>query len=112
MTSMLQHTVGYLPYHQPLAVITASGVLLAANRPFLDLLGTPDDELLGADWDDFMPGWSMQSGVDAGGVARGKDARVEDPPDAAGRGSLTAASSAQVLHNPMLRFWGLCRLER
>ena len=99
MTSMLQHTdwlngrvpdavrarlrqlvevVGYLPHHQPLAVITADAVLLAANRPFLDLLGASDDELLGADWDDFMPGWSMRSGVDAGGVARGKGAREPD----------------------------------
>ena len=95
MTSMLQHTdwlngrvpdavrarlrqlvevVGYLPHHQPLAVITADAVLLAANRPFLDLLGASDDELLGADWDDFMPGWSMRSGVDANGAPRGEGA--------------------------------------
>jgi PAS domain S-box-containing protein len=93
MTSMLQHTdwlngrvpdevrarlrqlvevVGYLPHHQPLAVITADAVLLAANRPFLDLLGASDDELLGSDWDDFMPGWSLRSGVDTNGAPRVK----------------------------------------
>ena len=31
--------VGFLPHKQPLAVVTADAVLLAANRPFLDLLG-------------------------------------------------------------------------
>ena len=99
MASMLQHTdwlngrvpdavrarlrqlvevVGYLPHHQPLAVITADAVLLAANRPFLDLLGASDDELLGADWDDFMPGWSTRSGVNAGGAPRSESAREPD----------------------------------
>jgi PAS domain S-box-containing protein/putative nucleotidyltransferase with HDIG domain len=96
MASMLQHTdwlngrvpdavrarlrqlvevVGYLPHQQPLAVITADAVLLAANRPFLDLLGASDDELLGADWDDFMPGWSVRAGVDGGGSPRCGSAR-------------------------------------
>ena len=36
--------VGFLPHKQPLAVVTADAVLLAANRPFLDLLGTSSDE--------------------------------------------------------------------
>ena len=38
--------VGFLPHEQPLAVVTADAVLLAANRPFLDLLGTSSDEQL------------------------------------------------------------------
>jgi PAS domain S-box-containing protein/putative nucleotidyltransferase with HDIG domain len=54
--------VGYLPHHQPLAVITADAVLLGANRPFLDLLGASGDEHLGSDWDDFMPGWTQRTG--------------------------------------------------
>jgi PAS domain S-box-containing protein len=54
--------VGFLPHKQPLALVTADAVLLAANRPFLDLLGTSSDEHLGADWDDFMPGWSARAG--------------------------------------------------
>jgi PAS domain S-box-containing protein/putative nucleotidyltransferase with HDIG domain len=54
--------VGILPHKQPLAVVTADAVLLAANRPFLDLLGVSGDEQLGADWDDFMPGWSARTG--------------------------------------------------
>jgi PAS domain S-box-containing protein len=64
----LVEVVGFLPHEQPLAVVTADAVLLAANRPFLDLLGTSGDEQLGADWDDFMPGWSARtrSGGDAG----------------------------------------------
>ena len=53
--------VGFLPHPQPLGVITADAVLLAANRPFLDLLGVSGDEELGADWDDFMPGWSERT---------------------------------------------------
>jgi PAS domain S-box-containing protein/putative nucleotidyltransferase with HDIG domain len=99
MASMLQHTdwlngrvpdavrarlrqlvevVGYLPHHQPLAVITADAVLLAANRPFLDLLAASDDELLGADWDDFMPGWSRRAGAEAGGSPPGESSRQPD----------------------------------
>ena len=58
----LVEVVGYLPREQPLGVITADAVLLAANRPFLDLLGASGDEQLGADWDDFMPGWSARTG--------------------------------------------------
>jgi PAS domain S-box-containing protein len=58
----LVEVVGYLPHHQPLAVITADAVLLGANRPFLDLLGAISDEHLGADWDDYMPGWSERTG--------------------------------------------------
>ena len=50
-----------LPHKQPLAVVTAVAVLLAANRPFLDLLGASGDEQLGDDWDDFMPGWSART---------------------------------------------------
>jgi PAS domain S-box-containing protein len=38
-------------------VVTADGVLLAANQPLLDLLGEGRDDLLGADWIDIMPGW-------------------------------------------------------
>jgi PAS domain-containing protein len=64
----LVEVVGLLPHQQPLAVVTADAVLLAANRPFLDLLGASGDEQLGADWDDFMPGWSVRTrcGGDAG----------------------------------------------
>ena len=58
----LVEVVGYLPHHQPLAVITADAVLLGANRPFLDLLGASGDEDLGSDWDDFMPGWTHRTG--------------------------------------------------
>ena len=57
----LVEVVGFLPHQQPLAVLTADAVLLAANRPFLDLLGASGDEQLGADWDDFMPGWSVRT---------------------------------------------------
>ena len=57
----LVEVVGFLPHEQPLAVVTADAVLLAANRPFLDLLGASGDEQLGADWDDFMPGWSART---------------------------------------------------
>ena len=57
----LVEVVGFLPHQQPLAVMTADAVLLAANRPFLDLLGASGDEQLGADWDDFMPGWSVRT---------------------------------------------------
>ena len=59
----LVEVVGFLPHPQPLGVITADAVLLAANRPFLDLLGVSGDEELGADWDDFMPGWSERTDV-------------------------------------------------
>ena len=64
----LVEVVGFLPQQQPLAVLTADAVLLAANRPFLDVLGASGDEQLGADWDDFMPGWSARTrcGGDAG----------------------------------------------
>jgi PAS domain S-box-containing protein len=58
----LVEVVGYLPHPQPLGVITADAVLLAANRPLLDLLGAGGEEQLGADWDDFMPGWSERVG--------------------------------------------------
>ena len=57
----LVEVVGFLPHPQPLGVITADAVLLAANRPFLDLLAVSGDEELGADWDDFMPGWSART---------------------------------------------------
>ena len=65
----LVEVVGYLPYPQPLGVITADAVLLAANRPFLELLRAAGDDLLGADWDDFMPGWSERVGRDAPAVS-------------------------------------------
>jgi hypothetical protein len=58
----LVEVVGYLPHPQPLGVITADAVLLAGNRPFLDLLGASGNEQLGSDWDDFMPGWSARTG--------------------------------------------------
>jgi PAS domain S-box-containing protein len=58
----LVEVVGYLPREQPLGVVTADAVLLAANRPLLDLLGASRDEQLGSDWDDFMPGWSSHTG--------------------------------------------------
>ena len=53
----LVEVVGYLPYRQPLGVLTADAVLLAGNRPFLDLLGASGEEVLDADWEDYMPGW-------------------------------------------------------
>ncbi len=59
----LVEVIGYLPYRQPMGVITADAVLLAANRPLLDLLGATGDELLDADWDDYMPGWSERVGA-------------------------------------------------
>jgi PAS domain S-box-containing protein len=60
----LVEVVGYLPHRQPLAVVTADAVLLAANRPFLDLLGASGAEQLGDDWDDSMPGWTERTGGD------------------------------------------------
>ena len=53
----LVEVLGCLPHVQPLGVVTADAVLLAANQPLLDLLGAGGDELLGADWVDVMPGW-------------------------------------------------------
>jgi PAS domain-containing protein len=53
----LVEVLGYLPHLQPLGVVTADAVLLAANQPLLDLLGAAGDELLGADWADVMPSW-------------------------------------------------------
>jgi len=53
----LIEVLGCLPHLQPLGVVTADAVLLAANQPLLDLLGADGDELLGADWADVMPGW-------------------------------------------------------
>ena len=53
--------VGYLPYPQPMAVVTADGVLLAANQPLLDLLRASRDELLDDDWDDYLPGWTERA---------------------------------------------------
>ena len=53
--------LGYLPHVQPLGVVTADAVLLAANRPLLDLLGAVGDELLGLDWPDLMPGWEQRA---------------------------------------------------
>ncbi len=53
----LVEVLGYLPHPQPLGVVTADAVLLAANQPLADLLGAGGDELLGADWADVMPGW-------------------------------------------------------
>src|SRR5450759_5998813 len=44
----LVEVLGYLPHLQPLGVVTADAVLLAANQPLLDLLGVGGDELLGA----------------------------------------------------------------
>ena len=53
--------LGYIPHEQPLAVITADGVVLAANRPFLDLVGCPEDDLLECEWSDLMPGWDERA---------------------------------------------------
>src|SRR5665647_2765202 len=44
----LVEVLGYLPQLQPLGVVTADAVLLAANQPLLDLLGAGGDDLLGA----------------------------------------------------------------
>ncbi len=70
----LVEVVGYLPYRQPLGVLTADAVLLAANRPFLDLLGASGDEVLDADWEDYMPGWRERAGSEA--VATGEAPRT------------------------------------
>jgi PAS domain S-box-containing protein len=65
----LVEVLGYLPQLQPLGVVTADAVLLAANQPLLDLLGAGGDDLLGADWADVMPGWEERvRGWDEGGV--------------------------------------------
>ena len=69
--------IGLLPHEQPLAVVTADAVLLAANRPFLDLLGASGDEQLGADWDDFMPGWSART-AQCDGAAEPRTLAFED----------------------------------
>ena len=57
----LVEVLGYLPHLQPLGVVTADAVLLAANQSLLDLLGAGGDELLGADWADVMPGWEERA---------------------------------------------------
>jgi PAS domain S-box-containing protein len=65
----LIEVLGYLPHVQPLGVLTADAVLLAANQPLADLLGAGGDELLGADWADVMPGWDERvRGWDEGGA--------------------------------------------
>ena len=53
--------LGYIPHKQPLAVVTADGVLLAANRPLLDLVGCPDEDLLECEWADLMLGWDERA---------------------------------------------------
>ena len=53
--------LGYIPHEQPLAVITADGVVLAANRPLLDLVGCSEDDLLESEWSDLMPGWDQRA---------------------------------------------------
>jgi len=53
--------LGYVPHQQPLAVVTADGVLLAANHPLLDLVGCSADDLLESDWTDLMPGWDERA---------------------------------------------------
>ena len=68
----LLEVLGYLPHQQPLGVLTTDAVLLAANRPLLDLLGADGDELLGAEWADVMPAWEER--------VRGWDAADDDEP--------------------------------
>ena len=68
----LVEVLGYLPHLQPLGVVTTDAVLLAANRPLLDLVEADGDELLGADWADVMPGWDER--------VRGWDAADDDEP--------------------------------
>jgi len=46
-----------MPREQLFAVVTADGVVLAANRPLLDLAGRPAEDLLESDWAEAMPGW-------------------------------------------------------
>ena len=53
--------LGYIPHEQPLAVITADGVVLAANLPLLDLVGCHEDDLLESEWSDLMPGWDERA---------------------------------------------------
>ena len=55
--AQIRRLVEALGYLQPLGVVTADAVLLAANQPLLDLLGARGDEPLGADWADVMPRW-------------------------------------------------------
>ena len=57
----LIEVLGYLPHVQPLGVVTSDAVLLAANRPLLDLLGAMGDEVLGLDWSELMPGWEPRA---------------------------------------------------
>ena len=67
--AQIRRLVEALGYLQPLGVVTADAVLLAANQPLLDLLGAGGDELLGADWADVMPGWEERvRGWNGGGV--------------------------------------------
>jgi hypothetical protein len=61
--------LGHVPYRQPLAVVTADGILLAANEPLLDLVGRSRDDLLGVEWDGIMPGWELRA---AGWDRRGR----------------------------------------
>jgi putative nucleotidyltransferase with HDIG domain len=58
----LVELVGLLPHHQALGVVSADGIVLAANRPLLDMLGAEPDDVLDADWDEFMPSWAAQTG--------------------------------------------------
>lgn len=53
----LVEVVGYLPHRQPLAVVTGDDTLAAVNQPLLDLLGAEGPELVGADWEDYLPEW-------------------------------------------------------
>jgi len=54
-------SMGRLPYPQPFGVISGDGVMLAGNRSLLDLLGISEHELLEAEWEDYMPGWSDEA---------------------------------------------------
>lgn len=53
--------LGYVSHEQPLAVVTADGITLAANAPLLDLVGWPADDLLESDWADLMPCWHQRT---------------------------------------------------
>ena|SRR5450759_2713192 len=70
--AQIRRLVEALGYLQPLGVVTADAVLLAANQPLLDLLGAGGDELLGADWADVMPGWEERVRGWNGGASRSR----------------------------------------
>jgi len=67
----LVEAVGFLHHGQPVGIVSADGVLLAADLPLRDLLGSSGDELLDTDWGDVMPSWNAQVRGSPGEADRG-----------------------------------------